>query len=351
MTVHPILLAFVSAALFGAATPVSKGLLTGLSPFQLAGLLYLGAALGVAPVAGLRHIWRVPWQIDPVNRWRLLGAVLVGGVLGPVLLLAGLQVASAASVSLWLNLELVATAALGHCFFRDYLTRKGWLGVAVTLVAATLLSVGSGAAGILGGILVLVACCCWGLDNHLTALIDGLSPSQSTFWKGLVAGCVNLAIGLALHPFTAAGFTVFGAVFVGIWSYGASITLYIHAAQRLGATRSQIIFSTAPFFGLLLSAILIGGTLHGLHVLAALLFVGGIALLLLESHAHLHTHTALSHAHRHRHDDSHHTHTHANLPPSAEHTHWHEHDAMTHEHVHWPDLHHRHRHHTDTKKT
>lgn len=344
MATHPVLLAFISAALFGAATPASKGLLADLSPFQLAGLLYLGAALGVAPVAGLRQVWGMPWRINATNRWRLWGAVLAGGVAGPVLLLAELRVASAASVSLWLNLELVATAVLGHWFFRDHLTRYGWLGVAVTLLAATALSLGSGAAGLLAGLLVLLACCCWGLDNHLTALIDGLSPSQSTFWKGLVAGCVSLTIGLLLHPFTATGLILLGAVFVGIWSYGASITLYIHAAQRLGATRGQIIFSTAPFFGLLLSAMLLGEQLHALHLIAALLFVVGIALLLIESHAHTHDHTALSHAHRHRHDDQHHTHDHEGIDPTVEHTHWHDHESVTHAHAHWPDLHHRHGH-------
>jgi drug/metabolite transporter (DMT)-like permease len=247
-------------------------------------------------------------------------------------------------VSLWLNLELVATAVLGHGFFRDHLTRYGWLGVAVTLLAATTLSVGSGSAGILAGLLVLLACCCWGLDNHLTALIDGLSPSQSTFWKGLVAGSVSLAIGLTLHPFTATGFITLGAVVVGIWSYGASITLYIHAAQRLGATRGQIIFSTAPFFGLLLSAALLGERLHGLHLFAALLFVVGIVLLMVESHTHTHDHTALSHDHRHRHDDRHHTHDHHGVDPTVEHTHWHDHDPVTHVHAHWPDLYHRHGH-------
>jgi drug/metabolite transporter (DMT)-like permease len=344
MATHPVFLALISAALFGAATPASKGLLMDLSPFQLAGLLYLGATLGVMPVAGIRQVWRMPWRINPANRWRLWGAILAGGVVGPVLLLAGLRVASAASVSLWLNLELVATAVLGHGFFRDHLTRHGWLGVAVTLVAAMTLSVGSGAAGIMAGALVLSACCCWGLDNHLTALIDGLSPSQSTFWKGFVAGSVNLAIGLMLRPFTATGFITLGAVFVGIWSYGASITLYIHAAQGLGATRGQIIFSTAPFVGLLLSAVLLGEQLHGLHLVAALLFVVGIALLLIESHAHTHDHTELSHAHRHRHDDRHHGHDHHGLDPMVEHTHWHDHAPVTHAHAHWPDLHHRHVH-------
>jgi drug/metabolite transporter (DMT)-like permease len=344
MVAHPVFLTLISAALFGAATPASKELLAVLSPFQLAGLLYLGAALGVVPIAGLRQAWQIPWRVDPVNRWRLWGAILAGGVAGPVLLLAGLRVASAASVSLWLNLELVATAVLGHWFFRDHLTRYGWLGVVVTLMAATTLSVSSGSAGILAGALVLLACCCWGLDNHLTALIDGLSPSQSTFWKGLAAGSVSLAIGLLLRPFTATWLIALGAVFVGIWSYGASITLYIHAAQRLGATRGQIIFSTAPFWGLLLSTVLLGEPLHHLHLLAAFLFVIGIALLLIESHAHTHTHLPLYHAHRHRHDDAHHEHDHHGLDSSVEHTHWHDHEPTTHAHVHWPDLHHRHGH-------
>jgi drug/metabolite transporter (DMT)-like permease len=344
MSIHPISLALLSAVLFGAATPASKALLTDVSPLQLAGLLYLGAALGVAPTAGFCQVWRLPWRIDRRNRWRLSGAVLAGGVLGPVVLLAGLQKAPAASVSLWLNLELVATASLGHWLFRDHLTRTGWLGVGTALGAAFLLSIGTGQAGMLAGFLVLLACCCWGLDNHLTALIDGLTPSQSTFWKGLVAGSVNTALGLALQPVAATWSVVAGAVVVGMWSYGASIALYIQAAQRLGATRGQVFFATAPFFGLLLSAVVLGEGIQVQHYIAGVLFVGAIVLLWLESHVHQHKHTLLTHAHRHRHDDRHHTHRHPGLDRSTEHTHWHEHEPIVHAHPHWPDLHHRHTH-------
>ena len=49
MVPAPVAIALLSAALFGAATPASKWLLGELTPLQLAGLLYLGAALGVAP--------------------------------------------------------------------------------------------------------------------------------------------------------------------------------------------------------------------------------------------------------------------------------------------------------------
>ncbi|MCA9515991.1 MAG: EamA family transporter, partial [Myxococcales bacterium] len=101
-------LALLAALLFGAAAPAGKPLLASLHPVQLAGLLYLGAALGVAPVLIARRRLRPVWRADRPTRLRLGGAILAGGVVGPVLLLLGLDRAGAASVSLWLT----ATAAL-----------------------------------------------------------------------------------------------------------------------------------------------------------------------------------------------------------------------------------------------
>src|SRR5574341_2165656 len=101
----PVFLALLSADTFGAATPVSKALLTTLSPFQLAGLLYLGAAAGLFPLMVPRGRLRSVCDTDRKSRERLLGAVLLGGVCGPVALLFGLRLASAASVSMWLNLN------------------------------------------------------------------------------------------------------------------------------------------------------------------------------------------------------------------------------------------------------
>ena len=342
--VTAVLLALLSAALFGVATPASKMLLEELTPFQLAGLLYLGAALAVAPIALRQGGLMAPIHADTKTRMRLLGAVVFGGILGPLALLFGLRLAQAASVSLWLNLELAATAALGVWIFHDHLGRRGWLGVAAALLASALLAWDPNAAGLAAGGLVLVACLCWGMDNHLTALIDGISPSQSTLWKGLVAGSVNLAIGVWLQPFSTGAPELLAALLVGALSYGASIVLYIHAAQNLGATRAQVLFACAPLFGVALSVVALGEPLTLIHVLAAPLFAIGVGFLLLENHAHDHVHDAISHDHTHRHDDAHHTHEHDGLPATIRHTHLHDHDATRHRHPHWPDLHHRHAH-------
>ncbi|MFT5657474.1 MAG: drug/metabolite transporter (DMT)-like permease [Gammaproteobacteria bacterium] len=339
-----IMMAIISAMLFGAATPLSKLLLEGFSPFQLAGLLYLGAALAVAPFALKNGGLALPQRSDRRNQIRLFGAVLFGGILGPVALLLGLRLANAASVSLWLNLELAATAVLGVVLFKDHLGLRGWFGVAAAMLASVLLVWSPGSAGYLSVFLVLIACLCWGLDNHLTALIDGITPSQSTLWKGVVAGTVNLVIGVSLAPITVGLYYIALALLVGSLAYGASIVLYIRSAQSIGATRAQVLFASAPLFGVLLSVIILGEPLSPVHAIAIPIFLLGVALLMFESHTHVHVHEAQAHEHLHSHDDGHHFHQHPGLPSSTKHTHAHMHEPIEHQHPHWPDIHHRHLH-------
>jgi len=342
MVTLPIAIALLSAALFGAATPASKWLLASLTPLQLAGLLYLGAAAGVLPVLLAQRSLPVPRTRSGVAR--LLGAIGFGGVLGPVLLLLGLSLASAASVALWLNLELAATAVLGVVWFHDRLGRAGWLGAGAAVVAGVVLSIDEGPAGFTAGALVAAACVCWALDNHWTARLDALPPSATTFWKGVVAGTTNLSLGLTLAPLAPSPGAIGLALGAGALSYGASITLYVIAAQAVGATRAQVVFATAPLFGVGLAALWLGEPITPLQATAAAVLAGSVVLVMRDRHAHWHVHERLAHVHWHRHDDGHHAHRHVGGEASLAHSHWHEHEPLRHAHPHWPDLHHRHPH-------
>ena len=339
-----IIIALISAVLFGASTPIGKALLESLPPFQLAGLLYLGAALGVLPFTMREQNTLRLQKMNRKNLQRLSGAIIMGGVAGPVLLLFGLQLASSASVAMWLNLELVATALLGYILFKDHLGFYGWVGVAGTLVASMLLSWNEGSIGVFALLLTAGASICWGLDNHLTALIDDITPTQSTFWKGLIAGSMNLLISFFIEEMAGGVWIIAAGVFVGIFSYGFSISLYIWSAQNLGATRSQMIFASAPFFGVLFSVFILGESLSTLQIGAATLLIFSMLILFRDQHGHDHIHEAMNHKHSHRHDDQHHTHTHSEHVENNYHGHWHSHISGSHSHPHWPDVHHRHDH-------
>ena len=334
----------VSAFLFGAATPASKLLLDGIHPQALAGLLYLGAAIGVLPVIIKGGAYRWPKHAARRTILLLLGAIVLGGIVGPILLLIALRFANAGSVSLWLNLEFVATVILGHFLFQEHLTMRGWIAASGTMIAAMLLVGGQGGVGIIPAVLIVLGCTCWGFDNHFTALIDGISPAQTTFWKGIVAGTFNLVIGTVIAGQVGTSSMALPALAVGALSYGISITLYVHSAQGIGAIRSQMLFSAAPFFGLLLSVAVLGEAFTSGQLIAALLMVISLVVVFSERHGHIHQHELLSHQHVHRHDEPHHNHEHDDSKANGSHSHWHEHQPMEHDHKHWPDLHHRHAH-------
>lgn len=340
---RPAATCLASALLFGAATPLSKELLEPLGGLALAGLLYLGAAIAVLPFCFTRTGEK---RRSSKQLGYLLGAILFGGVVGPVLLLFGLAKSSAASVALLLNLEAVATALLAWVLFREYIGRRTWMAVLLVVSAGVILSSGDFAAEIVPGLLVAGACVCWGLDNNFTSLIDGYSPAQSTFVKGIVAGSLNLLLAVFLSSPTWSYQVVLVALAVGALCYGASITLYIRGAQQLGATRSQLLFSFAPFVGVLGAWLYLGEEVLGEQIAAGLLMMVGALLLIESQHQHEHSHEATTHTHSHTHDDGHHNHVHAEADKieSGWHAHVHTHENMSHSHEHLPDLHHRHEH-------
>ena len=340
-----IITGLLSGLLFGIATPFSKLLLSNLNSFELAGLLYLGTGIAMIP-AILRTGSQLKLLFNKNNSIRTLGIILFGGLLGPLLLLIGLRAANAASVSIWLNMELVATAILGVLIFKDSLDKFTWIGVILTIIAGVITSFGEGVSGLASALLITAACFCWGVDNHLTALTDGATPQAVTFVKGIMAGTVNLLIGISISETSIVFDNIFPALIVGGFSYGLSIVLYVTSAQNIGATRGQILFSTAPLWGVILSYIIFQNSFHWTHIISTLLLILAVIVINLISHKHRHAHDLIKHIHYHKHNDEHHDHIHddENFDTDKGHSHFHTHKPIIHTHPHYPDLHHRHKH-------
>lgn len=337
------LLALASAALFGAAAPAVKPLTATLHPVLLAGLLYLGSFSGLA----LARLARGRTAETPLARGdlpALAGAVLSGGVAAPILLVWGLSGLAASAASLLLAAEAVLTALLAAVFFREAVAPRIWLAAAAILGAGALLAWSPQLALPFSphALAVFGACLLWALDNNLTRRIALADPYAIAMWKGLVAGAVNTALGLALAP-VAPQLTWLAALGVGALGYGASLVLYVFAMRHLGAARTAAHFGTAPFFGALLALAFLGEPLTPALIGAFALTLAGTWLALTERHEHVHGHEALEHEHRHVHDE-HHQHAHRGDEGAEPHSHPHRHEPMRHSHPHFPDLHHPHRH-------
>ena len=339
-----IVYALAAALLFGASTPAAKLLAGDLPAFLLAGMLYAGSGLGLAAWMALRR------SAGPLPRgadlpW-LAGAVLCGGVAGPVLLMFGLARSDAATASLLLNLEGALTALIAWFAFRENFDRRIALGMLLILAGCALLSVEPGAAyGIGPGALsIAAACLAWALDNNFTRRVSAGDAVSIAAIKGGVAGAVNLGIAFAAGAALPAPGQILAAGLIGLFGYGVSLALFVVALRELGAARTGAYFSIAPFAGVALAMIALGEAPGTLFWIALPLVAAGVWLHVTENHAHLHEHEPMEHAHRHVHD-AHHQHAHDFAWDGAEpHVHPHRHARLAHSHPHVPDIHHRHRH-------
>lgn len=325
----------VAAILFGAATPAIKLLVDDVGSVALAGLLYLGAAAAVSPIAlGEHRRARTRKQ-----RSRLLLAVGVGGGLAPVLLVLALDRTPAGTVSLFLNLELVATAVIARLFLQEHIGQRTGLGIAIVVLGGVILAGTSDGGIAIGALLVAAACACWGVDNAITASLDEYSPTQITLAKGLVAGSVNLVIGLLLDGSPPARFVIAAAA-IGALGYGASIAMWITGARLVGAARGQVIFALAPFVGVMLAWPINGDRLSSTTIVAFVVSLFGVAVVGSAHHRHMHVHGVIQHAHPIDPSDPHHGPGAIELLGGTEHRHL----EIAHEHEHLPDIHHRHIH-------
>lgn len=324
----------LAAVLFGAATPATKLVVDDIGAVALAGLLYLGAAIAVAPVA-LREQRSVATNRQRV---RLLLAVGFGGGLAPVLLVIALDHTPAGTVSLFLNLELVATAVIARTFLQEHIGRRAAVGIVIVVLGGVILA-GTTADVATGAILVAATCVCWGIDNAITASLDTYTPAQITLAKGIVAGTVNLVLGLALHGSPTALYAL-AALGIGAVGYGISITMWITGARLVGAARGQVIFALAPFIGVVLAWPVNGDRLTTTTAVAFTVSLVGVLVVATGHHHHHHTHDAVEHAHPIDPADPHHASGAITVVAGTNHRHL----AITHDHEHLPDIHHRHTH-------
>lgn len=337
------LLALLAAVLFGCSTPLIQYVGVGIGAFTTSALLYVGAAgagaLSRRSVLREARVRRRDWK-------RLAAMAFFGAVMGPVMLVWGLQRTSGTSASLMLALEAMFTALLAWRLYGETLDRRVWAALLLLLSGGVLLVLDQRAAGVMqswGLIAVMIATVAWSIDNSLSRELAECDPSQVVMLKSSLGVLASAVMALLLREPLPPGSTAASLILIGATGYGLSLRCYLLAQRAFGAARTGSVFAFAPFIGAGLAVVLGDRQFGWMMVLASALMLAGVLLHLTEAHSHEHVHESLEHEHAHRHDDAHHGHVHDPMP-EGEHSHWHRHEAQTHAHPHVPDVHHRHGH-------
>ena len=255
-----ILLAILAAALYALNAPLSKLLLEYIPSTLMAGLLYLGAGAGMGVIALIRRAKGSPQKSAPFTRSDLPFVLLMIGldIAAPILLLLGLSMTTAANASLLNNFEIVATALIALCVFRESVSPRLWGGIAFVTAACALLSFEDITAlrPSAGSLFILGACVWWGIENNCTRRLSEKDPLIIVLLKGVFSGTGSLLIGLALGERPSSLVAIPATLAVGFVAYGLSIFFYVYAQRMLGAARTGAYYAVAPFIGTLLSLVI-----------------------------------------------------------------------------------------------
>lgn len=334
-----IIMALLAAVFYAISTPFSKLLLDKIPPTFMASFLYLGAGVGV----GIMYLFHMR---NEEKKDRLTGkdlpytiGMIVLDIAAPILLMMGINIGSASNASLLGNFEIVATTLIALLIFKEEVSSKLWIAIGFVTASSVALSIeGKGSFSFsLGSILVILATCCWGLENNCTRKISEKSTYQIVLLKGLFSGIGSFIIALIIGEKIPDMKYILGAMILGYVSYGLSIFMYIRAQRDLGAAKTSAYYAVAPFVGAFLAFVINGERLTLMFFAGLVLMLTGSAFVVYDTlykhHIHGHTHTivhthngiththVITHEHGHKHlgSEEKHGHGHDDFINSEEH--------------------------------
>lgn len=324
----PILFALLAAVFYAINVPVSKTLMAHVGEITMAGLLYLGAGVGVGAMSLLRRGGRSQ-RLTREDLPYVVGMIALD-VAAPIFLMIGISSGTSANASLLGNFEIVATSVVALCVFKEAISPRLWWAIALITLSSAILSF-EGAESLRfspGSLFTLLAALCWGFENNCTRMISSKSTYEIVVLKGIFSGLGALCIAFFRGESLPDIVWIAAAMALGFVAYGLSIFLYVRAQSALGAAKTSACYAAAPFVGAALSFLILREELSGAYFAALAVMLAGSALAaadtLVRHHTHEHTHTfttvengaevvrTVTHSHPHDHyvSDKRHGHTH-----------------------------------------
>ncbi len=277
-----IFLAILAAVLYAINAPFSKILLNYIEPTIMAGLLYIGAGLGMGVISYVRKQIHAPEEKSLTKKQLpYIIAMVVLDILAPICLLIGLKSTSAANASLLNNFEIVATALIALFIFKEKISKRLWFGISFVTLSCVLLSVEdlSCLKFSIGSLFILLACIFWGTENNCAKMLSNKDPLQIVLLKGIFSGGGSLIIGLSIgEKFPQTLWVILSVLLLGFVAYGLSIFFYTYAQRLLGAARTSAYYAIAPFIGTALSLIIFRNMPTSYYFIALFLMIIGALL-------------------------------------------------------------------------
>ena len=238
------------------------------------------------PETGVGSVFRTRARMT-AREWGGLAALgVVGHCIYQYCFMAGLARTSVANSALMLGLTPVLVAILAATLGLEGISRRHWLGAAISLTGIYLV-VGQGFApgshGAAGDLLMAGAVCCWAIytigarplmTRHSPVAVTGLSMMIGTaIYVPLMAPALWRVDWAGVSASTW-GWLVFSALF----SLNVAYTIWYAGIRQIGPARTSVYSNLVPIVAMVTAVVFLGEPVSARKLLGAAAVIGGVAL-------------------------------------------------------------------------
>jgi drug/metabolite transporter (DMT)-like permease len=262
---------------------------------------YVVWALTMIPPA-LVALKIIHWKLEFDKKSILLGCLIgLTGAGGQLVLFQALRTGPAYLVFPFISLSPVITIILSYIFLKERASRKGWIGIALALIAIIFLSYqppnDANSSGYLWIILSLIVFVAWGVQAYIMRFANQSMKAESIFFYMMVTGLLLIPFALIMTDFSQEinwGFKgpYLTALIMLLNSIGALTIVY---AFRFGKAIivSPMTNAVAPVITIILSLIIYQVIPHPIIISGMVLALISILLMAIEDSPE-ETHTEIS---------------------------------------------------------
>jgi len=252
----------LAAFLFGISATLNKVVLKDMHPLVVAGLIYFSAGILLALIHYLISFKKISdkFKINIENKklhkndWLYLIIVAIcGAFIAPFLFLYGLNISTAVNASLLLNTEVLFTVLIAFLFLKERASKKDYFAMVLLFFAAIAITTNLNLSEInltdkiVGNLFIIGGTFFWALDNSLSKKLSIENDViKVASLKSLIGGGAVLLIAIILQiPFNITLTQIPYLLFVGFFSIGLSIVLFLLSLRMIGSMKTVVIFSTS----------------------------------------------------------------------------------------------------------
>lgn len=255
-----------ATVLFGIWNTFSKILLQDLDPLALSALVYSTAGIFLVIMRFSPFNNKLMGMLDSKSEAEtfmlrkdyviLIITALSGSVIAPVVYLNGLNMITAVTGSLLMNVEVLFIIIIGISVFNEIFNKGEAVGFVLIIIGTVFLATNGNILNLslqenFGTLLVIVAAFFWSIDTTFSKFLSNKRDLITiSAVKCSIGGLILVVLSLLLHmKLTVPLDHLPYLLFIGVVSIGFSFVMIYYSIRKIGSTRTGSIFPFSSLFG------------------------------------------------------------------------------------------------------